>query len=60
MPPSDGIWVAIMNDEAELPKIGGIPQSIRRYGDSALNYFIMIVSPRVLAMTRCELSALSP
>jgi hypothetical protein len=29
-----GIWVAIMKDEAELPKIGGVPQSLRdRVGD---------------------------
>jgi hypothetical protein len=29
-----GIWVAIMKDEEEPPKIGGIPQAIRdRFGD---------------------------
>jgi phage gp29-like protein len=30
-----GIWVAILQDEAEKPKIGGIPQSVRdRFGDT--------------------------
>ena len=30
-----GIWVAIMKDEAELPKISGVPKSIRdRIGDT--------------------------
>lgn len=29
-----GIWVAIKKDEAQLPKIGGIPKSLRdRFGD---------------------------
>jgi hypothetical protein len=30
-----GIWVSILTDEAELPAIGGIPQSLRdRFGDA--------------------------
>lgn len=42
-----GIWVAIMNDEAELPPIGGIPQAIRdRFGD-AVNDLIQPRTPIV-------------
>jgi hypothetical protein len=40
-----GIWVAILKDEAELPAIGGIPQSIRdRFGD-AVNDLIQPKKP---------------
>ena len=42
-----GIWVAIMNDEAELPPIGGIPKAIRdRFGD-AVNDLIQPKTPIV-------------
>jgi phage gp29-like protein len=40
-----GIWVAILKDEEELPKISGIPQSLRdRFGD-AVNDLIQPKSP---------------
>ena len=40
-----GIWVAILKNEAELPPIGGIPQSIRdRFGD-AVNDLIQPKNP---------------
>jgi len=41
-----GIWVEILNDEAEKPEIDGIPQSLRdRFGD-AVNELIQPRSPR--------------
>lgn len=40
-----GIWVAILQDEAQLPPIGGIPQSLRdRFGD-AVNALIQPKTP---------------
>ncbi|OJW18783.1 MAG: hypothetical protein BGO51_15545 [Rhodospirillales bacterium 69-11] len=42
-----GIWVAIKNDEAELPPIGGIPKAVRdRFGD-AVNDLIQPKKPMV-------------
>lgn len=42
-----GIWVEILNDEAELPKIDGVPNSIRdRIGD-AVNEIIQPKNPIV-------------
>jgi hypothetical protein len=41
-----GIWVAILKDEEELPKISGIPQSLRdRFGD-AVNDLIQPKKPK--------------
>lgn len=40
-----GIWVAIMKDEEELPKIGGVPQSLRDRVDDAVNDLVQPKTP---------------
>jgi hypothetical protein len=42
-----GIWVAIINDEAELPPIGGIPKAIRDRFEDAVNELVQPKKPIV-------------
>jgi hypothetical protein len=52
-----GIWVAILNDKAELPDIGGIPKAIRdRFGD-AVNGLIQPKKPITKAGTAARKEA---
>jgi hypothetical protein len=39
------IWVAIMKDEEELPKIGGVPQSLRDKVGDAVNDLVQPKTP---------------
>lgn len=52
-----GIWVAILNDEAQKPDIGGVPQSLRDKFGNAVNDLAQPSSPITKANTAARAEA---